>query len=304
MPSPLVPADAILLDLDAPDREAALAALSTALHGALSRDATLGCDATAFHDALLAREGAGATALGAGFACPHVRLEGLPRLAVGLAALRKPVAWGESESVEWLTLVAAPQAEPAAALKLMGRLAELAQAVETRPFLRQARDKAEVARWLAGKLRGDEAPLTAADIMRTSLGQIGPDTPVPEITQRMGALNLDCAGITDSDRRLLGQVTADDLFTLGMPDFFRQLKSVSFIAEFDPFEKYFSKEAHLKARDVMTKDVAKVPPTATILEIVHLLSVHRYPKVFVVDEADRLLGVIDRIRVVDRLLNL
>ncbi|MCA9546301.1 MAG: CBS domain-containing protein, partial [Myxococcales bacterium] len=96
----------------------------------------------------------------------------------------------------------------------------------------------------------------------------------------------------------------DDLFTLGMPDFFRQLKSVSFIAEFDPFEKYFSKEAHLKARDVMTKDVAKVPPTATILEIVHLLSVHRYPKVFVVDEADRLLGVIDRIRVVDRLLNL
>ena len=45
---------------------------------------------------------------------------------------------------------------------------------------------------------------------------------------------LDAAGITDANRRLVGQVTADDLFTLGMPDFFRQLKSIAFIAEFDP----------------------------------------------------------------------
>ncbi len=304
MSTPLLPLTAILLDQPSTNKAEVLRALSEALEGALRAEGVLAPGGDPLLLAVQSREADRATALGRGFACPHVRLDELSALAVGIAVLRTPIEWAPGSVVEWVAMVAAPQAEPAAALKTMGKLAELAQAVEVRPFLRQARDASEVRRWLQTKLRADDRALTAADIMRPSLGQIGPDTPVPEITRRMGALNLDCAGITDGDRQLVGQVTADALFTLGMPDFFRQLKSVSFIAQYDPFEKYFRKESGLTARDVMTTDVAKVPATATILEIVHLLSVRGYPKVFVVDESDGLIGVIDRIRVVDRLLNL
>jgi CBS domain-containing protein len=136
------------------------------------------------------------------------------------------------------------------------------------------------------------------------MGRVRPDMPVPSLVRAMAALNLDAAGITDDEGVLVGQVTADDLFTLGMPDFFRQLKSVAFIAEFDPFEKYFERESSLTVADVMTLPDAIVPPDATILEVVFLLSVKGHPKVYVVDDDRRLLGVIDRIRVLARIFDL
>ena len=167
-----------------------------------------------------------------------------------------------------------------------------------------ADDPTALATWLDRRLREEEGPLCAVDVMRASLDRIGPEMPVPELARRMAAHRLDAAGVTDDERRLLGIVTADDLFTLGMPDFFKQLKSVAFIAEFDPFEKYFQHEASLTARDVMRPTPATVGPDATILEVVFLLAVQGHPKVFVVDAQRRLLGVIDRIRVLDRILNL
>ena len=138
--------------------------------------------------------------------------------------------------------------------------------------------------------------------MRPSLDRVGPEIPVSELVHRMAELGLDCAGITDENRRLVGQVTASDIFTFGVPDFFRQLKSVSFIPEFDPFERYFATEDTLRARDVMSTKFAALPPDATVLEVVFALSVQGHPKVFVVEE-DRLIGVIDSIRVVDRILS-
>jgi predicted transcriptional regulator len=88
-----------------------------------------------------------------------------------------------------------------------------------------------------------------------------------------------------------------------MPDFFGQLKTVSFISEFDPFERYFKAEAEATAEDVMSRDFAAMPETATLLEIVFELAVRRRPKVYVVRDGKRV-GIIDRIRVLDRVLRL
>jgi CBS domain-containing protein len=60
----------------------------------------------------------------------------------------------------------------------------------------------------------------------------------------------------------------------------------------------------LTVADVMTLPDAIVPPDATILEVVFLLSVKGHPKVYVVDDDRRLLGVIDRIRVLARIFDL
>ena len=297
----------VLLRLDAHEPRAVIEALAQAL-GAVTRADGAGSgvlDVADIVEHAMRREVERPTALGRGFACPHARMPGVSRLGLAVATLAHPIEWGEGgETVRWVALVIAPAEHPASALKLLGQLARIASAPELEQALLEVEDAAKAFRWLRTRLRPDDSPLTAEDLMRPSYGQIGPDTPVPEITRQMVAHNLDCAGITDADRRVVGQVSADDLFTLGMPDFFRQLESVSFIAEFDPFERYFSAEAKLVAKDVMSRNVATCRPDATILEIVHLLSVKGHPKVFVVDADDRLLGVVDRIRVINRLLDL
>lgn len=143
--------------------------------------------------------------------------------------------------------------------------------------------------------------MTARDLMRPSYQRVGPKTPVPALTRIMARHNLDAIGIGDEDRRLLGEVTADHLLSLGMPDFFHRLESVGFLAEFDPFERYFARQASLTARDVMRPPTAVLPPEATVLEVVFQLAVERAPKLFVVEHGC-LVGVIDRIRVIDRIL--
>jgi CBS domain-containing protein len=46
-----------------------------------------------------------------------------------------------------------------------------------------------------------------------------------------------------------------------------------------------------------------VPPSATLIEVIFLLSVKRYLKVFVTNPEGKLLGVIDRLAVLDRAIN-
>lgn len=129
------------------------------------------------------------------------------------------------------------------------------------------------------------------------------DTPLKQVTQKMHELYLDAMGIVDKDHKLVGEITTDRLLTLGIPDFFTQLKSVSFINEYDPFEKYFEKEAHQTAADVMSTKYAAVEEDATLLEVVFHLAVQRHAKCHVVRDGV-LVGVIDRIVVLDRILNM
>ncbi|MCA9525440.1 MAG: PTS sugar transporter subunit IIA [Myxococcales bacterium] len=291
----------VLLQISATDREALLTQMTQALFTAPGIAADLAVDEVV--GLLMAREAERSFALGDGIALPHIRLKGVEGPRLCLATLQTPLAWGD-EQVRLVALMIGPARRPGALLQVMGRVARLLASPESRQHIEQARDASALADWLQESVRESDAPILAEDIMRPSLGRIGPDQPLAGLVQRMAELNLDAAGITDEERRLVGQVSADDLFTHGVPDFFRQLKSVSFIAEFDPFEKYFDREHSLTVRDVMSTDVATVGPEATALEVVFLLSVKRYPKVYVVDQERRLMGVIDRIRVLDRIFNL
>jgi CBS-domain-containing membrane protein len=116
--------------------------------------------------------------------------------------------------------------------------------------------------------------------------------------------SLSAVPVAGSDGQIVGEITCDILFRYGLPDFFTRLKSVAFIREFDPFEKYFEKEADSVAGDVMSDHPAVMPPTATLLEIVFALAVEKHMNVYIVAENGALVGVIDRAAVLDRILNL
>jgi CBS-domain-containing membrane protein len=108
--------------------------------------------------------------------------------------------------------------------------------------------------------------------------------------------------VVDDKQRIVGDITTSRLFRFGLPDFFTKLKSVSFIAEFDPFEKYFESESGASARDVMaTANI--VGPEHTILEIVFDLAVRKAPKLYVQDEKQRWIGVVDHSTVLDNVIN-
>lgn len=299
-PVPLDPAR-VLIGLRATTRVELLHQMATALLSAPGLDESLTVDA--IMQATEEREIGRSTQFGKGFALPHARLPGVTGPRICVATLAEPIDYND-EPVDLVIMLIGPQERPGVMLQTLAAIARLVRDPKTRDVIERANDAVTLAAWLTAHLQEEDGLITAVDVMRPSMGRVRPDMPVPSLVRAMAALNLDAAGITDDAGILVGQITADDLFTLGMPDFFRQLKSVAFIAEFDPFEKYFERESTLTVADVMTTPTATVPPAATILEIVFMLSVKGHPKVYVVDEHQHLLGVIDRIRVLDRIFDL
>jgi len=251
------------------------------------------------------REAQCVTDLGHGFAFPHGRVPGLPCTGLCVARLARPVVFGApgSEGVRVVALMLAPEEQSHVALKVMASFARLFSDPSKRELLFDLDDKDLFAALIQERVLSDSRPVTARDIMRPPIVSVAPETPLKEVTRIMNQHMLESVSVTDADGTLLGQITCDQLFKLGMPDFFTQLKSVSFIREFDPFEKYFQKETGALARDVMTADMATLPEEATLLEVVFELAVRRHPKIYVV-RAGKRVGVIDRSLVLDRVINI
>lgn len=295
----------VLVRIAAADRWEVIARLVGALAASGELAARCGMSEGEVVAAVTARERDHPTALGHGIAFPHARLADFSGLTVALATLKNFVDFGAPDSlpVDMVCLLLVAEDTPQAALKVMSRFARMVSDPINRAFMRRDLPPAELAAFVTKRVLRFDSSIKARDLMRAPLVDIFPDTPLRDVTQAMHNFSLDAVSVVEQDRTLVGEITAEALFKLGLPDFFSQLKSVAFISEMDPFERYFEYERRKVARDVMSRDFSALPEDATLLEVVFELAVKRHAKVYVVDQGRRV-GVIDRILVLDRVINL
>ncbi|MDP8218422.1 MAG: PTS sugar transporter subunit IIA [Candidatus Theseobacter exili] len=255
-------------------------------------------------EAIITREKQTSTGIGKGFAFPHARMASLKTVAVCLAILDKPLDFEslDGNPVEIACMVLTPLESPTIALKIMSQVAGLFSDVQTKKMFLKTNKPEEIFRYIKKKAIAIDVPITAEDIMRKPIFTVYPDTPLKYITRQMSLHRMNAVAVVNEKMNVIGEISCDLLFKFGIPDFFAQLKSVSFISEFDPFEKYFREEAHSVASDIMTSDIAVMSPDATLLEIVFALTVKRHPKVYVVKDGKHV-GVIDQSAVLDRIIN-
>lgn len=122
-------ADYTSLSLMAPQLKAREpAAVIAELCGLLERGSRLN-GYSLFYGAVMAREQMSSTAIRAGWALPHARLDGLPRLSFALGRTSKPLTWSaEARSpVHTVFLFAAPESEAKTYLTLISAVARLSQ---------------------------------------------------------------------------------------------------------------------------------------------------------------------------------
>jgi mannitol/fructose-specific phosphotransferase system IIA component (Ntr-type)/predicted transcriptional regulator len=296
--------DTILLDFQAADKWSLLdtmveVAMRTA-HMAEQKKFT----PESVRKAVIEREREKSTGVGRGCAFPHARLSGLDAPTACLAILHDPIEFGslDGEPVRIVCLLLVPEESPQITLKIMAQVAQMLSERAARRFLLNTRNRDSLFDFLRNHGQGKEVSITARDIMRPLLFSVYTDTPLTEVTHLMERFSLESACILKHDETLAGQITCDLLFQFGMPEFFQQLRSISFIREFDPFEKYFQAEKNAVAGEVMSTSFSAVPESATLIEVVFELTVRNQPKVYVLREG-RPVGVIDRITVLNRVIN-
>ena len=251
------------------------------------------------------RENQQSTCLGEGIAVPHARMEGLSTIGLSVAVLPRPVSFesGERRDVSISILVIAPVERPNLVLKIWGAFIRLLRTQGVRDQLAAARTPQEACTLLRGHNLALEISLTARDMMIRPPFQVRPETPLRQVCFLMNKHHEVATAVVDEGGQLLGEITSDRIFQYGMPEFFTQLQSVSFVRHFNPLEKYFEEEASLTAATLMTDGFATVRPEATLIEVIFLITVKNHTKVYVTDASGKLLGVIGRLTVLDRAIN-
>jgi mannitol/fructose-specific phosphotransferase system IIA component (Ntr-type) len=252
--------------------------------------------------ALLRREAQRPTAVGDGIAFPHARLENLSQALIAIATLDDPVMFDEFP-VQLVCLFLVPASDASISLKLMAQLSRMLMDKAVREEIAKAEDAKSLRDIVQQHNPRIDKPIEARDIMRPPRFSIRENEPVSKCAHIMSVNNLMAIPVINDQNHILGEITVGRLFRYGLPEFFSKLKSVSFIAEFDPFEKYFEDERNTLARDMMEANARTVPVNYTIMEIVFDLSIRNYSKLYVTDKHGRWIGTIDKSVVLDNVIN-
>lgn len=143
-----------------------------------------------------------------------------------------------------------------------------------------------------------------SDYMRKEVITFGPHDSVFDVAETMFKENISGAPVVDG-RRLVGVITVSDIVKFmclkmsisGFMGMERQSLTVMMSLMVKDQLSYMAevkKVSNCMVKDLMTDEVVSVRPDATLIEAAELLDGHKISRLPVVDEKEKLLGVLSR----------
>lgn len=264
-----------------------------------------GLDKETLLNALLAREREMTTGLGSGIAFPHIRLANLSKSCSLLGICPEGAEFNsmDHQPVQFFVLSIVPQSQANLLLLSRAAIVRFLSAPENRRAALAAGTALEVWRLIDKCGVTMDRNILAADIMRPQRGHVRTGATLKEAARALHKYHSDSLPILDEENRFAGDISCYDLFSYGLPDFFANLHTISFVRNMDPFEKYFQTERDIRLSDLtITRESPLIAADATLMEIVFELAVRNKPLLYVVNKEKKLLGVIDRFSIVDKIL--
>ena len=144
--------------------------------------------------------------------------------------------------------------------------------------------------------RGGFPDLQVKDVMSPEPEAVNPDTPIPEVVDRLMARDYMALPVVDDTRRVVGVISDTDMLSAGATRFSVSVHKV-IGAEVVRAALARRKQEIGTVRDVMTTPAVTVSPTTSLKEAAHIMHARRLKRLPVVDEADQLVGVLGRLDV-------
>jgi CBS domain-containing protein len=143
-------------------------------------------------------------------------------------------------------------------------------------------------------MEGGIALLTAADVMTREVVTVAPETPVPEIAQILQAKRISGVPVVAADGSVVGIVSEGDLMRHALA-IGEQHGSwwLTFFSDNSTLAREYAKTHGRIARDVMTREVISIAPTASLADIAKTLERKRIKRVPVIDSR-KLVGIVTR----------
>ncbi|MDD5070666.1 MAG: PTS sugar transporter subunit IIA [Candidatus Omnitrophica bacterium] len=253
--------------------------------------------------AIMDRENLQSTAVGEGKAFPHARIDGWAKFAVcvGYSAQGLDFDSIDGRPVHFICVMFSSKEDPYLILKAMSSIIKFMAELEKPGASIDDWPKLERSSLSLQNKQETTRIVLAHEIMMPLKIIVGIDDPLSEVVRLMHLEKIDVLPVVDENKKLKGQISCYDIFSHEVPEFFRQLHTVSFVRNFDPFENYFKLKKDLKVRDYLKNGCVTIDYKSTLVEIIFLLGIKGNPRLFVIQD-EKLVGIIDQFSVLDRIL--
>ncbi len=301
--SSIVNKESIIIDLHAQSKEGIITELVDALYkfqGLADEEVTR----EEVISSLLEREKDQTTAIGEGFAFPHTRLPNIHRfyMAIGICKEGSDFDSMDKKPTTFFVLNLVAQSKANVLLQARAAVMRFMMPPEIQELMLTCESAEDI--WKKLDDNGVEVnnDIVAKDIMRPSVGSVDKSATLKEAALLLHKHHVDALPILANDNEFIGDITAFDLFSFGIPSFFFNLKKISFVKHMDPFEKYFKADNDISIEDMNIKRKSPIiSEDATLIEIIFEFTTNNQQILYVVKEG-KLLGIIDRFSIVDKIL--
>ncbi len=261
----------------------------------------LSCDFV--FQAVMKRENIQTTGLGNGLAFPHARLEKCLDLVLAIGVSKEGVNFDslDKQPCNIICLMFSPVDKPYIILQTMAALSRALAEKQNVDDILSAPSADKIAEIFIKSTLKTSKIVVARDLMRPVSQAVHIETTIEKTTQIMHLNRIDVLPVIDSENNLRGEISCLKIFTYGIPDFFKQLETISFVRNLDPFEKYFKFRKDLKVKDLYEPTASSISMDTTLIEMVFEMTAKNHSRLFVTNKG-RLVGEVDRFSIIDKIL--
>ncbi len=139
--------------------------------------------------------------------------------------------------------------------------------------------------------------MKARDYMTTDVITVGRSANIAEIAELLRCHRITGLPVVDEDGHLLGVVTHEELINIFLPHYLSMFDDLAFVDDLGTIEAQTMSEiepALFLAEDVMHADPHSVGPGTSIMKVAAIMLNNKHVFLPVVDEENRVVGVINR----------
>ncbi|WP_432665997.1 CBS domain-containing protein [Wukongibacter baidiensis] len=140
--------------------------------------------------------------------------------------------------------------------------------------------------------------MKAKDIMNNDVISVKAEDKVEDLVKILLENEISGVPVVDEKGNVVGIVSEADLIypekSLHLPAFIPVLDGIVFLESFKKLEKEIKKMTAYRVKDVMNKDVVAVKEDTEVQEVVNILLDKKINRVPVVNEENKLVGIITR----------
>ncbi|MFH1406668.1 MAG: CBS domain-containing protein [Candidatus Omnitrophota bacterium] len=134
--------------------------------------------------------------------------------------------------------------------------------------------------------------LIAKDLMTKKVTTVSPEVSIKDAALKLFKMGVSSLPVVDGENHVIGIISEGDLIKMALPSYALEAGRLSFLPEYEPFERKLANADKVKIKEIM-REAMTIEEDEPIIEVARLMVIKQVRSIPVVKDA-KLTGMISR----------